>query len=145
MAQYVVHKLGFFYTDESFVSEDGYTGSIVAKFSSLEEARQAKESADIKSLQGCRGMNAVDFFFGDGSATEMDAIYEQLVSYYQTEYGQTIDDYYFLLPSDMSQSQARKLLTIMNLTFHTIVEYADDDVLHEKDFGPAFDEEIGEF
>jgi hypothetical protein len=132
MAQYVIHKKGFFYTDESFEEEKGLLGKIVKIFDNMEEAKAAKIEADIKSLQKLKDNNAVDFFF---HAENYDAVYQQMEDYYKSEFNQTIKDkYYFDFPSKISKDQAQKLLEILQLSFHDIVEYGDEITLNPKDF-----------
>jgi hypothetical protein len=98
----------------------------------MEEAKAAKIEADIKSLQKLKDNNAVDFFF---HAENYDAVYQQMEDYYKSEFNQTIKDkYYFDFPSKISKDQAQKLLEILQLSFHDIVEYGDEITLNPKDF-----------
>lgn len=126
MAKYVIHKIGFYYTDECFApGEEGNKGSIVGIYNNLEAAKEQKQQADVQSLRSQTGMNAVDFFF---DRPNYDAIYDQLENYYQQEYGIEIDDkYYFNLPDEINEKQAIQLLSILDFTFHQIVEYNDDE------------------
>lgn len=140
MAKYVIHKIGFFYTDECFAPEEGRKGSVVGSYNELATAKEAKKRADIDSMRMLAGMNAVDFFF---DSPNYDAIYDQLANYYQQEYGLTIEDkYYFNLPDEMNERQARQILSILEHTFHQIVEYNDDE---EPVIDDLAAEELGEF
>ena len=61
MAQYVVHKIGFFYTDESFeVGQD--KGTVMGITKTLAEAQAIKGREDLKSMKTVGGFNAIDFF-----------------------------------------------------------------------------------
>ena len=142
MAKYVIHKKGFFYTDEAFEEAEGAKGTIVATFDNLEDAKIEKERQDILSMQNLKGMNAVDFFF---YSNNYDEIYQKLEAYYKSEFNLNIaDKYYFELPDEISSSQSQYFLTIFDLSFHDIVEYTDDEVLNPDDFNLE-EEELGEF
>lgn len=142
MAKYVIHKKGFFYTDEAFEVAEGEKGSIVGTYSTLEEAKEAKRKADIQSVQNLGGMNAVDFFF---YSDNYDAVFNALEALYKTEFGIDIEDKdYFEFPENIDAAQAEKLLVIIGITFHDIVEYADDVTLDPDDFELSY-EELGEF
>ena len=131
MAKFVIHKKGFFYTDESF-EDEGVLGKIVNTFDNLEAAKAAKLEADIKSLQRLKGDNVVDFFF---HAPNYNAVYEQLENYYKQEFNLEIQDkYYFSFPPKISKEQAAKFLEILNTSFHDIVEYSDEEKLNPSDF-----------
>lgn len=142
MAKYVIHKKGFFYTDEAFEAVEGEKGSIVGMYSTLEEAKEEKRRADIQSVQNLAGMNAVDFFF---YSDNYDAIFNALEALYKTEFGIAIEDKdYFEFPENIDDVQAEKLLEIIGVTFHDIVEYADDVAIDPDDFEFSY-EELGEF
>lgn len=141
MAKFVVHKRGFFYTDESFEPVDA-KGSIAGIFSSLEEAKIEKRKQDIISIQRLGGENAVDFFFHN---EDFDEILERLKQFYKSEYNIDIqDDYFFELPESISSDNAERFLDILNLTFHDVVEYNDDAHLDPNDFNLE-EMDLGEF
>lgn len=142
MAKFVIHKKGFFYTDEAFEPAEEARGSIVASFDTLEKATAAKLAEDISSIQGLKGMNVVDFFF---YSKTYDAIYKQLEALYKQEYGESIKDkYYFNFPKNISSEQAKRFLDILGVSFHDIVEYPDNEVLNPEDFNLE-ERELGEF
>lgn len=141
MAQYVVHKIGFFYTDESF--EVGQAkGTVMGITKSLEEAQAIKSREDLKSMKTVGGFNAIDFFFGHDN---FKTIHNNIKEYYKTTFNRTFDknnDHNIELPKAITDEQATAFLSIMELTFHNIVEYADDEVINAADH--EFDEEEGE-
>lgn len=142
MAKFVIHKKGFFYTDESFELAEGTKGSIVGTFNTLEEAKTEKEQQDILSMQRLQGMNAVDFFF---YSSTYDQIFQKLEDYYKTEFALTISDkHYFDLPKEISPEQAKVFLNILEISFHDIVEYSDDEELNPEHFNLE-EQELGEF
>jgi hypothetical protein len=141
MAQYVVHKLGFFYTDESFeVGQD--KGTVMGITRSLEEAQAIKSREDLKSMKSVGGFNVVDFFFSNDN---FQTIHQNVKEYFKTTYNVTFDkqnEYWMELPKKITDEQAVTLLSLMDLTFHNIVEYADDEVINAADY--EFDGEEGE-
>ncbi|MFD1000005.1 hypothetical protein ACFQ21_11850 [Ohtaekwangia kribbensis] len=140
MSKYVIHKKAFFYTDESFEVAEGERGSVVGVYTSLEEAKTAKERADIESILGLRGWNAIEFFFDK----DIDAIIDKLRPIYEEEFGIVLqDDYDFNFPESMTAEHAATFREIMQLSFHDIVLYED----HESLPGPVNLEEqdLGEF
>lgn len=142
MAKFVIHKRGFFYTDESFELCEGVKGSIVGIFENLDDAKNEKVQQDILSMQRLSEMNAVDFFF---DSPNYDEIYEKLEDYYKKEFNITIDDkYYFDFPDQINEEQAKFFLNVLNISFHDVIEYGDDEVLDPDDFNLE-DEELGEF
>jgi hypothetical protein len=141
MAQYVVHKLGFFYTDESFeVGQD--KGTVMGITKSLEEAQAIKSREDIKSMKTVGGFNAIDFFFGHDN---FNTIHKKIKEYFKATYSLSFDkhnDYNIELPKTITDEEAATFLSLMELSFHNIVEYADDEVINTADY--EFDEEEGE-
>ena len=131
MAQYVVHKIGFFFNDDNY--EIGKErGNITAITKSLEEAREIKRKADIASMKAQADYNAVIFFLENPNYKE---IYKKLSEYLNLEYGMYISQTGMtLLPDNINDEQAAQLLSIMELTFHTIVEYSDDEVIDPAAF-----------
>jgi hypothetical protein len=137
MAQYVVHKIGFYYTDECFMEEDSVKGTVMGITKSLEEALAIKKREDIQSMKRVAGWNAVDFMF---DRPNYDEKVSKLEGYYQSEFGLPIENKYrFLLPEQLNDDQAATLLSIIDLSFHNVVEYADDEVIDSRQF--KFDEE----
>lgn len=141
MAQYVVHKIGFFYTDESFeVGQD--KGTVMGITKTLAEAQAIKSKEDIRSMKTVGGFNAIDFFFGHDN---FKTIHKNIKEYYKTNLNVTFDkqnEYNIELPKTITDEQAATFLSIMELSFHNIVEYADDEVINAADY--EFDEEEGE-
>lgn len=142
MSKFVIHKRGFFYTDEAFSLAEGAKGSIVGTFDNLDSAKLEKEKQDIISMQNLKGMNAVDFFF---YSNKYDQVYQKLEEYYKSEFDLTISDkYYFELPNQISVEQAKFFLNTFEISFHDIVEYSDNDELNPDDFNLR-EQELGEF
>lgn len=142
MAKFVIHKRGFFYTDESFAVVEEAKGSISGIFNSLEEAKIAKEELEISSIQQLSGWNVVDFIFDHPNYNE---VYKRLEEYYKSEFSLTVvDRYRFDFPKDINRDQALFFKETMGLSFHDIVEYGDDEELNPKDFNLQ-DDELGEF
>lgn len=142
MPKFVIHKKGFFYTDEAFESPEDTHGSIVGTYATLESATAAKKEVDIVSLQKMKGWNAVDFFFYNKN---YDEVYGKMEAYYKSEFGLTIDDkYYFEFPKEITKEQASMFLSILDQSFHDIVEYPDDIVLDPNSFNLQ-EQELDEF
>lgn len=142
MSKFVIHKKGFFYTDEAFEAVEEAKGTMLGTYASLEEAQTAKAAADINSMCGLATYNAVDFFFYKENYEE---IQQHLAQFYNTEFGLSIEDkHYFNFPDRISQEQAKKFLEILGLSFHDIVEYPEEQELNPDDFNLDF-EELGEF
>lgn len=141
MSKFVIHKKGFFYTDEAFEAAEGIKGSIMGTCATLEEAQTAKVAADIESMQGLATYNAVDFFFYKDNYHETQ---QQLAHFYSSEFGLTIEDKdYFNFPDKISNEQAKTFLEVLAISFHDIVEYPDDAELNPDDF--HLDEELAGF
>ncbi|TCN61239.1 hypothetical protein D0809_21300 [Flavobacterium circumlabens] len=142
MAKFVIHKKGFFYTDEAFESAEGKIGSIVGSFNNLEEAKNEKVKQDLLSIQNFGGMNVVDFFFYKDN---YDEVYQQFEDFFSSEFDIKIEDkYYFDFPDVISAEQAKKIHEILNITFHDIVEYENDVILNPDDFNLE-ESDLGEF
>lgn len=151
MAKFAVHKKGFFYTDEAWEDVDTI-GSTVKVFDTLEEAKAEKVIQDVISIQNLKGFNAVDFFF---YAENYDKKYEKMNYYYKTEFGLEIaDKHYFDFPIEINTNQAQELLNILEISFHEVVEYADEMAptpkveSNRKDYGDEeinFEDELQEF
>ncbi len=171
MPHYILHKKGFFYNDEYFSAflddlaegddDDDTTpitntrGSIVATFSTLDAAREAKQKADIEVLAVFED-NLVDFIEEDSNFA---ATAKQLANYvleqfpdeadliefgthYKDEYSvKNLDDalkkyrpFSIVLPDEMTLEQISKVLEIMQISFHDIVEYPDGEEPADEDF-----------
>lgn len=131
MAQYVIHKTGFFYTDEGFaVGQE--KGTVFAITKSLDEAKAVKRREDIKSLKGTTSISPFEFIPNDEN---FDTIYEKLDEYYTTTLGiPTNDKRYIELTKQLSDEQITQLLSIIGVSFHTIVEYGDDEIINPDDY-----------
>jgi hypothetical protein len=136
MAQYVVHKIGFWYTDDGYEIGDE-KGNVMAITKSLEEAQSIKQREDIISLKGLYNDNPVVFYLERDNYQEID---KKMVAYYESEFDLTINHNarYYEFPKQISDEQALQFLSIMELTFHNIVEYGDDEVINPADY--KFDE-----
>lgn len=136
MAQYVVHKIGFWYTDDGYEIGDE-KGNVMAITKSLEEAQSIKQREDIISLKGLYNDNPVVFYLERDNYQEID---KKMVAYYESEFDLTINHnaLYYEFPKQISDEQALQFLSIMELTFHNIVEYGDDEVINPADY--KFDE-----
>ncbi len=142
MAKYVIHKKGFFYTDEAYEPVADVNGSIVGTYDQLDAAKAAKVKCDVASIQGLAGDNVNDFFFYHEN---YNGVIQKLEDFYKSDFGLTIEDKdYFSFPEEISAEQAQKFLEILECTFHDIVEYADDKVLDPADFDLE-EQELGEF
>ena|SRR6478735_8478236 len=138
MAQYVVHKLGFWYTDDCY-EIDKRKGNVVTITQTLAEAQAIKKREDIISLKGLYSDNPVIFYSGHDNYQEID---KKMVSYYASEFNLTINtgSPYYEFPKNLSDEQALQLLSIMELTFHNIVEYSDDEEINAADYEINTDE-----
>jgi hypothetical protein len=142
MPKFVVHKKGFFYTDENFEVVEGSKGTIMGAFPNLEKARLEKEKQDLISMQKLKGMNAVDFFF---TSSNYEDTYKKIEDFYKREFNLTIaDKYYFDFPAEISEQQARVFLEILGISFHDIVEYPVGEILNPDNFN-LDEQELGEF
>lgn len=131
MAQYVVHKIGFYYNDDNY--EIGQEkGNITAITQSLEEAREIKRKADIESMKAQAGHNVIIFFMEYPNYEE---IYKKLNDYCVSEFEMDLSESHWkLLPPKINDEQAAQILSIIEVTFHTIVEYSDDEVIDPAAF-----------
>jgi hypothetical protein len=131
MAQYVIHKTGFWYTDEGFaVGQE--KGTVFAITKSLDEAKAIKRREDIKSLKGTTGISPFEFIPNDEN---FDNIYEKLDEYYIKTLGiPTNDKSYLELTKQLSDEQITQIINIIGVSFHAIVEYGDDEIIDPDDF-----------
>jgi hypothetical protein len=135
MAKFVIHKKGFFYTDDSWEDVNA-NGTVISVFDTLEEAKAEKINQDIISMQNLKGWYARDFFFYDKKfdTKSYDEKFEQIENYYKTEFGLTIADKdSFDFPNGINYEQAKVFLNILGFSFHDIVEYTDEDAPIPKD------------
>lgn len=63
--------------------------------------------------------------------------------YFKTEFG--LEEPNLEIPSELTRQQAQTLMEMMNVSFHNIVEYADEEVFDPADFGLKEEDELGEF
>lgn len=127
MAKYVIHKISFFFTDESLIKlpEEEVKGSVVKIFNDLEEAKKEKQEMDLRSMQNLAGNSLSDFLDIDEDNSE---ILEKLQLFYKSEFNLDIDTKdYIEFPNAISTQQAKQFLDILNITFHNIVEYDDNE------------------
>src|SRR3954466_13526130 len=106
MAQYVVHKIGFFYTDECYeVGEE--KGTVMGITRTLEEAQAIKKQEDIKSLKWVT--NPVNFYYDSDNFQEID---KRMVAYFQSAFNLTVNHNspYYELPKQITDEQAIQLL-----------------------------------
>lgn len=127
MAKYVIHKVSFFFTDESLIVLPGeeVRGSVVGTFTNLDEAKAEKEKEDILSAQNLSGTDVRQFFCYTDNEEQ---IYTELKEYYLSEFNLEIhDDEFFVFPDNISPEQAKRFMQILDVTFHYIMEYEDDE------------------
>lgn len=131
MAQYVVHKIGFWYTDEGYKMEQE-KGTVLAITKSLDEAKAIKSREDIKSLKGTTSISPFEFIPNDNN---FDNIYEKLEGYYQSTLGVPANDKSHIEHTkQFSDEQITQILSIIGISFHTIVEYGDNEIINPDDF-----------
>ncbi|GAA3761159.1 hypothetical protein [Flavobacterium ginsengiterrae] len=132
MAKYVIHKVSFFFTDDSLIvlPQEEVTGSVLSTFNTIEEAKTEKAKQDIISVQKLSGSDVKQFYIDSDNDKQ---IYADLKEYYLSEFNIEIEENeYFNFPENISEQQAEKFMEILNLTFHYIMEYEDDE--DPKDF-----------
>lgn len=140
MPKYVIHKIGFFFTDESQMElpYDVVKGSVVQIFNNLEEAKEEKIKQDILSIQNLKGSDVKQFFLDYPNYNE---ILQNFIIYYKSEFDLEIrDNDHFCFPDNISEDQSAKFLEIMNITFHNIIEYSDDDNSYNEENKEDFDQ-----
>jgi hypothetical protein len=141
MAQYVIHKIGFWYTDEGYKIEQE-KGTVIAITKSLDEAKAIKNREDIKSLKGATSISPFEFIPNDDN---FDNRYEKLAEYYNSTLGVPANDKSHIEHTkQFTDEQITQILSIIGISFHTIVEYGDEEVIDPDAF--KFEEgEIGGF
>ncbi|MCU0390339.1 MAG: hypothetical protein MUE81_04415 [Thermoflexibacter sp.] len=144
MPKYILYKKAFYYDGEYYDShcemEDGTTprGRSLAMFSTIEEAQKARREADIEVITVFED-NIISFIpLGKGWATTIERLstffkfeFPDLHIHLTTENWETELD---LLPDEMSCKQVIEMLDIMQLSFHDIYEYPDEEELNIKHF-----------
>lgn len=132
MAKYVIHKVSFFFTDDSLIvlPQEEVTGSVLSTFNTIEEAKTEKAKQDIISVQKLSGSDVKQFYIDSDNEKQ---IYADLKEYYLSEFNIEIEENeHFNFPENISEQQAEEFMEILNLTFHYIMEYEDDE--DPKDF-----------
>lgn len=132
MAQYAVHKIGFYYTDECLaVGEE--KGTILNITRSKEEAQEIKKKEDIVSMKKTSGYHFADFLFDHPNES---AITKQVTEYLKSEFNiEYITEYPCSpIPDNLTNEQAARFLQILELQFHNIVEYEDDEIIDPSIF-----------
>jgi hypothetical protein len=130
MTEYVIHKVAFFWNDDCF--SEHCTGSFVAGFDSLEEAEKNKEILDIQTIQDFGPESVIDFIMGDPNQKE---ILDSLSEYFNISREEIAD---FNL-AGLTKEEAIFVKEKMDLSFHNIVEYTDNQEV--RDFYAEIDED----
>ena len=129
MPQYVVHKIGFLYNDNFF--EIGETkGPVKGISNSLEDAKWLKNQEDIDTIQHMDGQT-INIFIRHNP--NYDAIFLKLTEFYKT-FRLAFEEGMERVPPNMNEEQAAEFLSITELSFHNIIEYSDDEVIHPDAF-----------
>ncbi|HEY8896781.1 MAG TPA: hypothetical protein VIM79_18280 [Niastella sp.] len=131
MPQYVVHKIGFQYNDNAFEVGEA-RGNIMGISSSLEEAKLLKHLEDIATIQRMAGKTINIFFRGKRNYEE---ILEKLAVFYKKfnlryPYAEGKE----CVPPNINEKDAAELLSIIEVSFHNVMEYNDDEVIHPEAF-----------
>lgn len=131
MPQYVVHKIGFQYNDNAFEVGEA-RGNVMGISPSLEDAMWLKKMEDINTIQRMAGHNIYNYFRENPNTRE---ILEKLALFYKKfnlryPYEQGSE----CVPPGISEEDAAELLSIIEVSFHTVVEYGDDEVIHPEAF-----------
>lgn len=141
MQRFVLHKKGFYYTDEYYASAESLKGTIIGIFDSLEDAKIEKERQEINSLRKLSG-SVGDFLSFDN---DYENIFNSLKDFFKTEFNMVIEDAYeAYLPKEVNEKQLKQILEITGISFHDIIQYDEIGSLNPADF--ELDEtEYGEF
>ena len=131
MPQYVVHKIGFQYNDNAFEPGEA-KGNVMGISSSLEEAKLLKKLEDIATIQRMAGKTINTFFREKRNYHE---ILEKLAVFYKKfnlpyAYAEGKE----CVPPNINEENATELLSIIEISFHNVVEYSDDEVIHPEEF-----------
>jgi hypothetical protein len=128
MSVYAIHKIGFFYTDDSYAAS--VNGTVIKIVNTIEEARQIKLQADIKSLKHLfnDGLTIQDFYPDEINYKELD---EQLDTFLTENYNKKRHS---ALAKVLSDEHAIHILSMLLLQFHDIVEYDEEASIDTKAF-----------
>lgn len=127
MAKYIIHKVSFFFTDDSLIilPEEEVRGSVVATFNNLDKAKTEKEKQDIISMKKLSGFDVKQFYYEEDNQQK---VFEELKKFYLSDFNLEIaEDEHFNFPDTISEEQAKKFMEILNVKFHYIMEYEDDE------------------
>lgn len=132
MSVYAVHKIGFFYTDDSY---EGYeSGSVISIEKTLEAAQATRHEANIKSLEDMDFQRLSEFFVTEPNGRQKEARLLQLL----TElYGENAGERF---GAELVKEDADKILSLTGVTFHNIVEYENEDEIDETAFDSRSEE-----
>lgn len=131
MPQYVVHKIGFQYNDNAFEPGEA-RGNVMGISSSLEEAKLLKKLEDIATIQRMAGKTINSFFREKRNYNE---ILEKLAVFYKKfNLTYTYAEGRECVPPNINEEHAIELLSIIEVSFHNVVEYSDDEVIHPEAF-----------
>lgn len=129
MPQYVVHKIGFLYNDNAFEVGEA-RGNVMGVSSSLEEARLLKKLEDIDTILRMAGKTIHNFF---RQHPHYEAILQKLTVFYK-KFNLTYAEGRECVPPNINEEEAAELLSIIEISFHNVVEYGDDEVIHPESF-----------
>jgi hypothetical protein len=128
MAKFAIHKKGFFYTDDAW-EDVGANGTVVSVFDTLEDAKAEKLNQDIISTQKLSGFRCSVFYLYSDHFDEIDT---KVQTFLEAEFDLKMGrDSSF--PDNISPSQAQGLMSIMEVSFHDIVEYTDEEAPTPED------------
>jgi hypothetical protein len=131
MPQYVVHKIGFQYNDNAFEPGEA-RGNVMGISSSPEEAKLLKKLEDIATIQRMAG-KTINIFFRE--KPNYQEILENLALFYKKfNLRYPYDEGKECVPPNINEENAAELLSIIEVSFHNVVEYGDDEVIHPETF-----------
>ncbi|MFV8357341.1 leucine-rich repeat protein [Flavobacterium sp. XS1P32] len=127
--KFVVRKIVYLHSGESYYVDEGELGLMVGRFDTIEKALDGRTKADTLSIINLAGKNVVDFIYG---CDNYDEVFLSLQDYYKSEFGiELINQYYFNFPDEISYEQAKTFNELLPITFHEInncLEFEDLDV-----------------
>lgn len=130
MPQYVIHKIGFLYNDNAFEIGEA-RGNVMGISPSLEEAKLLKKLEDIDTIQRMAGKTINNFI---RQSPRYEAIIQKLATFYNANFRLKYEEGKECVPPNINEEQAAELLSIIEVSFHTVVEYGDDEVIHPETF-----------
>ena len=131
MPQYVVHKIGFQYNDNAFEVGEA-RGNVMGTSSSLEEAKLLKKLEDIATIQRMAG-KTINIFFRE--KRNYQEILEKLAVFYNKfNLSYAYAEGRECVPPNINEEDAAELLSIIEVSFHNVVEYSDDEVIDPEIF-----------